>query len=357
MSIPNNYKGDSLPMIIFFNGLGESGAGLVTDTTKGQLSANGPHSFIKQGWDGRIVLSKDTIRPFIISVQSSAWQHGKDIKPIVLKIIDRFPKVKNLHFTGLSMGPWTAGAIVTYRALVGDTLMMYKVTSIASVKGLQFANDEPNMVGQSLPYPQRYQAWTRNAGGKILMIESSGDDRGGKKLDSALKPNSQFIISNLGSTGHAAFNEFFGGGGRQPAILPIGGTNQNIYQWMIRQGDTTTSTPLPPPTPIAPTIIASADTITLPTDSVTLTAYPTNGYSYEWKQLSGPTLPVQFIPFSSSITLRGLLSGKYTWQVKVSNMSTSATQQINFNVLSNYKILDTYLLIQQTDGKIELKKQ
>lgn len=354
MSVPTNYVGDSVQMFIFFNGLGESGTGLVSDTSK--ISVNGPHAFIKQGWDGRVALAKDTIRPIIVSIQSSSWQHGRDVAPIVLSILSRFPKVKNLHFTGLSMGPWTAGAIVTYRASPSDTLMMYKVTSIASVKGLQFANSEPHMVGQSLPYPLRYQAWTKNAGGKILMIESIADERGGRKLDSALQPNSQFIISNLGSTGHAAFNEFFGGGGKRPAVLNIGGTQQTIYQWMLRQGDTTVPGTTPPPPPLEVTITASADTIIVPLDTVKLSAIPAEqGVSYEWSKISGPDASIDFASRAETV-VRGLQPGVYVFTLRTSRQGLIQEKSVTIRVLGA-KVLGIYQLLQYPNGDVELKKQ
>jgi hypothetical protein len=354
MSIPTGYTGDSTQMIVFFNGLGEVGSGLIKDTQK--ISVNGPHAFIKQGWDGKIVLTRDTVRPIVLSVQTKSWQHGRDVTPILWSILSRFPKVKTLHLTGLSMGPWTIGGMIAYRANPADTLLMYKVKTVVSVKGLQFANEEPHLVGQSLPYPQRYLPWTRNAGGKMVMIESSGDDRGGRRLDSALKPNSQFILSNLGTSGHGAFNQFFGGGGATPAVLNIFGINQNIYQWMMRQGDTTMPVTTTPPAPISVSIVASADTILVPLDTLKLSAIPAEqGVSYEWTKSSGPTASIDF-PNSAETVVRGLLPGVYTFTLRASRQDNSQERAVTIRVLGA-KILGVYHLLQYPNGDVELKKQ
>jgi hypothetical protein len=357
MSIPTNYNQvDSLPMIVFFPGRGEVGTGLISDTSK--ISVGGPHGFIKQGWNGHVVLAKDTIRPLILTVQVSDWQGPSSIVPIFEAIQRRFTKVSSIHFTGLSMGSWSGGGVIMYRRTSSDTLRPRQVKSMVSVKGVHFGDTAGYIVGVAEPHPQRFRTWA-NRGGKYLIIESSGDlVRGGRELATNIGNGATYVLSDIGSAGHGAFNWFYGGGGRQPSTIPVGGAQQTIYQWMMRQGDTTVPGSTPPPAPLQVSIVASADTITLPTDSVTLTAYPATGYNYSWKQVSGPTMVVP-LPLTSTVKLTGLQPGRYTFEVTLSQAAQAATRQININVLPSpsYTILGTYLLIQYPGGAIELKKQ
>lgn len=352
MSIPTNYNQvDSLPMIVFFPGRGEVGTGLITDTAK--ISVGGPHGFIKQGWNGHVVLAKDTIRPLIITIQGSDWQSPTSLFLILDRVQVRFPKANYIHLTGLSLGSWSAGGFVTIQPTAGDLSRMRKYKSLVTIKGVQFGDAS----GATPPFPERFGFFAQ-VGGKLLAIESGLDYRHGDKVAAAMGSSGEYLRTDIGSAGHGAFNWFYGGGGRQPSIIPIGGTQQNIYQWMMRQGDTTVPGSTPPPAPLQVSIIASADTITLPTDSVTLTAYPATGYNYSWSQVSGPTMVVP-LPITSTVKLTGLQPGRYTFEVTVSQAAQAATRQININVLPSpsYTILGTYLLIQYPNGAIELKKQ
>jgi len=341
MSIPTNYSTvDSLSMIVFFPGRGEVGTGLITDTAK--ISVGGPHGYIKQGWNGHVILSKDTIRPLIITIQGSDWQPPASLFGILDKVQLRFPKAKNIHLTGLSLGGWSAGGFVTYQATAGDLSRIKKYTSIVTVKGVQFGDAS----AATPPFPERFGFFSQ-VGGKLLAIESGLDYRHGDKVAAAMGANGQYLRTDIGSAGHGAFNWFYGGGGKQPSIIPVGGTQQNIYQWMIRQGDTLQGNK---PAPVDVTIIPSADTILLTVDTVLLSALP-DAPGYEWRQVVGPSCIIES-PNNIRTVIRGLQAGVYVFEVSREGQRKAIVLKV---VLP--KVLGTFRVIQMPDGTIRIEPQ
>ena len=94
-------------------------------------------------------------------------------------------------------------------------------------------------------------------------------------------------------------------------------------------------------TVVQPPLVANAgaaQTITLPTSRVTLTASASTGniVSYVWSQLIGPTSDTIATPGAASTVVNGLVSGNYTFQLKITdNTGIVSTSTVDITVLSN----------------------
>ncbi|MES1159214.1 MAG: T9SS type A sorting domain-containing protein, partial [Bacteroidota bacterium] len=109
-------------------------------------------------------------------------------------------------------------------------------------------------------------------------------------------------------------------------------TGANIFQWMLRQGDTTLAAgnigatpPSSPSLPPAILTICSAQTITLPTNLVTIsgTASAQKGgasiHSVTWSQVSGPNTATLPTPTTWSTSASGLITGVYVFKMTVTD--------------------------------------
>ncbi len=343
VTLPAGYESNTnkYPAIIFYPGLGEclkSGESLASG--RNRMAANGPHRATAPGTTGVVNVDGQLVTPIFLTIQTSEWQPAHSTSVLSRQVCDAF-RISDKYATGLSAGGWTATGIACQPGF--ETFFK----AIATFKG--------NVI---IPGIWRFAA----GGGKLIAWQSGQDgDRGGRALVDSINrvaPGSAFFIfSDICGAGHDGWSCFYGA--PTPVVLPSsaqlpnGTAGLNVYSWLLRQGSSTTP---PPPPPLQVTITASADTITLPTDSVTLTAYPDTGYNYSWSQLSGPTTVVP-LPTTSTVKIAGLLPGKYTFEVRVSKSSQAATKQININVVPSYSILGRYLLIRRADGTIELIKE
>jgi hypothetical protein len=344
VTLPAGYQSNTnkYPAIIFYPGLGEclkSGESLASG--RNRIASNGPHRAIAAGYTGVVNVDGQQVTPIFLTIQTSEWQPAHSTSALSKQVCDAF-RISDRYATGLSAGGWTATGIACQPGFEN----FFK--AIATFKG--------NVI---IPGIWRFAA----GGGKLIAWQSGQDgDRGGKALVDSINrvaPGSAFFIfSDICGAGHDGWSCFYGA--PTPVVLPSsaqlpnGIAGLNVYSWLLRQG----TAPTPPPPPLQVSIVASADTITLPADSVTLTAYPTEGFNYSWKQISGPTMAVP-LPLASTVKITGLQPGRYTFEVTVSKDAQAATRQININVLPStpYTILATYLLIQYPNGAVELKKQ
>jgi hypothetical protein len=109
----------------------------------------------------------------------------------------------------------------------------------------------------------------------------------------------------------------------------------NVWQWLLRQGDT--SMPTSAPVNVPPTVSAgTAQTITLPTSTVTLDGTATgNGgatiSSTDWTQVSGPGTATIGAASGLSTSVSGLVAGTYVFKLTATDdnsLTASATVTI-----------------------------
>ncbi|MET6997756.1 PKD domain-containing protein [Chitinophaga defluvii] len=332
-------KTDSLQGIIFIPGQGQVG----TDPTK--LRSYGPHYWMQHGWDGGVTLGNGVHYPIIISIQPP----GNYTRPWILKsvidaIMGKFRIKRNsLHFTGLSEGAWVLNEFITYMPVAGDYSYMSRVKSMVNMQGVV----PTDTYGATLPYPQRYGHWAKQFGGRQLCMEQTGDTRSmgilvQNMLDSMPNAATHIYTTLDGNVGHCCWNTAY-----NPSATTWTTANSNVYsvpkgpavpmnvwQWMLRNGDTTLSGP---PANIPPVVNAGANqTITLPLDSVQLTGSATDAdgtiTGYSWTKQSGGTATIS-TPLAASTKVTGLAQGVYVFRLTATdNASASSYAQVTVTV-------------------------
>ncbi|HTI09458.1 MAG TPA: T9SS type A sorting domain-containing protein [Puia sp.] len=347
------------PVIFSMPGSGEVG------TDPSMLTLYGPHYWLLNGWDGGVKLGNGTHYPIIITVQQpGANMRPWHLKAVVETLLNTLPiKKGSVHVAGLSQGSYEWGELISYAASSGDETSMSEIKSWVNLEGV---GPGDNFSGYNQPYPAVFGTWASKYGGRFFGLEGTQDSRNIWQISQAMnaaKANSAyFSYENIGGGGHCCWNSMY-----DPSVTnwqdvaPIKNVNivastnpastmgdyyvnpstgTNIFQWMLRQGDTamaSSSATTPPSSPSIPppTItIGGAVSITLPTNSATLTSSATAGtgttiHSVKWSQVSGPNTAGITSPTSWNTAVTGLIAGTYTFQVAVADNAgnTSTAKQ------------------------------
>src|SRR5258708_12376098 len=237
---------------------------------------------------------------------------------------------------------------------------MSEIKSWVNVEGV---GPGDNFLGFDPPYPTAYATWASKYGGRLFGLEGTQDSRNIWQISQAMnaaKANSAyFSYENIGGGGHCCWNSMYDpsvtnwscvapvkNANIVPSTNPAStmgsysvnpSTGTNIFQWMLRQGDTAMAAgsvgTTPPPTSgiPPPTItIGGAQTIALPTRSVTLpnSAPPgtrTTIHSCNWTQGSDPNTAKITTPAAWNTTVTGLEAGAYVFQMTVTNNSSKTS--------------------------------
>lgn len=212
----NANPGKSYPTIIFIPGLGEIG------TNPARLLWNGPGAYLGQGWNGNVKVGTDSIKFIIISLQPpSAWPRPWTIKTRIDQLRSMY-RIKDMHFTGLSMGGW---ASYWYSYYYPD-----EVTRVVGVESVVPLEDQ-DFIATYKPYA--------NANGQLLAFEQSWDYRKNDSVVWAMNlvnPGSaEYIGTDFGGGGHCCWSEFYGGGGKLPTVFNIDGKSANLYEWIAAE--------------------------------------------------------------------------------------------------------------------------
>jgi len=343
------------PAILSMPGSGETG------TSAANLVAYGPHYWLLNGWDGGVKLGNGTHYPIIITIEQPAQNMRPwHLKAVVETLIKTFPiKPGSVHVAGLSQGSYEWGELIGFSAYSGDQTAMSEIKSWVDLEGV---GPGDNFLGFDAAYPGVYGTWASKYGGRFFGLEGTQDSRNIWQISQAMnaaKANSAyFSYENLGGGGHCCWNSMYDPSvtnwqnvgtitnanvvaSTNPAstmgsysVNPTTGTN--IFQWMLRQGDTTlasgsTSTTPVKSAPLPPTVtIGSAQTITLPVNSVNLTSSATAGTgtilkSCTWSQVSGPNTAGITTPSAWNTAVTGMIAGSYVFQVTVTDTSSNTS--------------------------------
>jgi hypothetical protein len=352
---------DSAAGIVFFPGIGQM------DGNVNDLAVNGPHYLINNGlWDGSVRLSNGVHHPFIISLQPPASGYpASEVMPKIQAILARYRIKRNsFYFTGLSVGGWQANEFVAYEPTPGDNTCGNMVKAIVNLEGVEPADNTGIYLSES--YPNKMGHWAAACGGRELWVEGSQDWRdmlaGAQNMMDSVAGTATYFMVTYGGGAHCCWNSEYDTATTwtMPSnsnISEIVGQPQamNVWQWLLRQGDTSMpasqSVPATPPTVSA----GSAQTVTLPVDSVTLSGTATaNGGATisgsSWTQVSGPntatiggmatplvkaalavTAPAGDTSLTVSTAVSGLVAGTYVFELTVqasNGLSSTSTVTI-----------------------------
>ena len=332
------------PAIFFIPGSGEVG------TNPASRVAYGPHYWLLNGWDGSVKLGNGTHYPVIITIQQPAqnmrpW-HLKAVFETLLNILPI--KRNSVHVSGLSEGSYEWGELIGFSAYSGDQSSMSEIKSWVNLEGV---GPGDNFLGFDAPYPGVYGTWAQQYGGRLFGLEGTQDSRNiwqiSQAMNAAAGGSGYFSYENLGGGSHCCWNSMFDpsvknwtcvGTVTNPNIVPSNNpastmgsyfysatTGSNIFQWMLRQGDTSmvgTTTTAAPPTVSAG---VTQPVINLPTSTTTLTGSvtPASGttiMSNTWAATGGPAAPTIAAPTSLTTTVTGLTTpGTYTFTLTSQN--------------------------------------
>ncbi len=345
----------SRPAIIMMPGIGEQG-----NSNTANLVVYGPHYWLNNGWDGSVMLGNGKHYPILMTI---SYINGMNpTAPAyygVLSLLLNTYHIKrnSVHLTGLSQGAFTNGALIEFEITAG------------AESGMKLATSEALFEGLPDPLPAPYSTWSRDTvaykvwaakyHGRYFFLEGNGSDnfRDGWHISTAINDTvpgaAYFSYEDLGGGSHCCWNSMYDPSATNwTSVGTLGpnntpsqtGTNtmgdysapSNVFQWELRQGDTT-MVGGPPPAPIPPPTVSAGtnQNITLPTNSVTLTgtASEVNGTiaSYAWTELSGPAGTIT-TPAAASTTVTGMLAGTYVFQLQATdglgNPATSTVQVV-----------------------------
>lgn len=315
---------DSCQGIFFLPGVGQ----FTTDTAG--LAVAGPVDYLRTGWDGGVDLGNGRHYPIIVNVQpnGTAWGRPDFLGPRIFDwAMGRFRIKKNsVHFTGLSQGGWSSNLMVTYQATSGVLTYGTRIKSVVNVQGVK----PDDTYGATPAFPGRFTPYAQ-AGGKELGFWGTLDgDRSIPDIVNTMNAavsGSAYVFSD--AVGHNTFQRYYGGDGPTdgstyyaPIQKVINGTLQDLYQWMLRQGDTVNTYHVASGNS-TPTANAGTDkTITLPYSAVYLygTGNDTDGSiaSYSWSKVSGPYCVIRNAT-SRNPVITNLHSGSYTFRLTVTD--------------------------------------
>ena len=355
MFTPGNPDTASRPAIITQPGIGEQG-----NTNPGNLTTYGPHWWLENGWDGSVVLGNGVHYPILITVAyiNNQWPSPEAGADVVAFLLSHYHIKRNsVHLGGLSQGAFVWTAMIAYEASPGAETGMSLPTSITALEG--FA------LGQDAPYSSwsrgdaAYQVWATKYHGKYFGLEGTADYRnvaeGEKDMNAVVPGSAHFSYENIGGGAHCCWNSMYDPNQMNwQSYAPYGtdvatGADTNsrgdyrggsIFQWMLRQGDTsivgssTVSAPRAAPTASA----GSNQSITLPANTVTLSGSGAEQggtiAGYSWTLLSGPSQVTYSNPNIATPAVSNLVAGLYTFQLTVTD-SYGVTAQARTNVTVN----------------------
>ena len=349
----------SRPAIIHMAGSAQTG------TNPALTAAYGPHYLLANGWDGGIPLGNGRHYPIIISVQPNiAWPQTTEIYTVLNYILKTYHIKKNsVHLSGMDMGASAWSALICHQASAGAESGMRLVTSLVALQGQSNSVSvaaQPFELGGTASYAS-FGHWAKKYNGKYFGLEGAGDNglylwKVQQPMNDSVPGSAYFAYENYGGGGHCCWNSMYDTAVTDwQSVAPITNPNikintyyansmgtykkgSNIFQWMLRQGDTSLVAAATVNT-TAPTVSAGpAQTITLPQSTATLTgtATPAAGTTiakYAWSYVSGRSSVIASSG-SAVTTVTGLVAGTYVYNLTAtSNTGATATSSLTITVI------------------------
>jgi Carbohydrate binding module (family 6)/Secretion system C-terminal sorting domain len=322
--LPTDYNTTTTkyPLIIFLHGTGEAGTGIsglynLIGTGLPQIIADGFNVEATNPADGQ------NYKFIVVSPQAPEWSYSySQILYILPDILNRYRVDPSMiYITGLS-----AGGGGTWSSLLHDDNFTQKFAAALPVSSVD-ANDPAEEV--NLPYISsrngvklwticgQYDAWLATAYRYQNIVNSNS-------------PVVPMVVTEIPGASHsaAAWNTAYSPSWRSNTF------NLNVFEWMLKNRRGSTQVSNQPPIDNA----GLDKTITLPTNSVTLTGSGSDPdgtiKSYSWSKISGPSQYTITSPSSASTTVTGLVQGIYIFRLTVTdNAGATATDDVQVTVL------------------------
>lgn len=245
-------KTDSTEAIFVIHGTGERG------TTTNYNYDFGPHYYLKyKGWDGAVTLGNGVHYPVYITLQRkklSGSQSPAELKQAIDLIKLRFPNIKKkgFHAMCLSMGFAEIGDFITTEDATGYYGSMFR--SVVSIQGYNPTNSSNVFTRPDSVFGR----WAKNFGGKMLGFGQLEDQYFRcrrysiySNMNDSAAGSGNWLWTRYSDSTHCCWNSVYSPSAknwttsnqyvvatyRGFASIPIAG-GQNIYQWALRQGDT-----------------------------------------------------------------------------------------------------------------------
>lgn len=349
----NNIDTTSRPIIVTHHGLLEVQTGAASDTNIARLY--GPAYWQSNGWDGGVMLGNGKHYPILITVIPPVQSVPP---PYVLSLYRTLkaayhPRGGRFLCEGLSQGGYHISSMIIFsNGVTGNQEGMNMVKAYVDLQGVG-----ADRTSTDWPIPGGFGTWA-STGGKFFALEGTADTRNlwqiSQAMNSVVSNTGYFSYENDGSTpgSHCCWNDFYNPSQvdwrnnpkvNNPYIVTnttntpgtyaydaINGTN--VWQWLLRQGDTTLIGGC------APIVTANSKVINLPTNSVKDTGIVTYQCgnlvgTTTWSQVSGPSTSTIFPSSSLITTFSNLIAGTYTFALTVvDNASTTTTKNITITV-------------------------
>jgi len=332
----------SRPWLLTMGGAGEFG----TDTNF--LTRYGPHYWLQHGWDGGVQLNNGKHYPILVTiVASSSYVRPWFVQALMDTLIKTFhPRAQSLHMAALSAGVWVLGNYMAYEMTAGDEHNMANVRSFVDLQG----EGPGDYIGASpYAYPAFFGHWAKRYGGRLFALEGTNDSRNlwqiTDNMNDSVSNSAYYSLESYGNGTHCCWDSLY-----DPSVTnwrcvsPVTNphlsysyyahpnvmgdyyvdatTGTNVFQWMLRQGDTTLIGSGTPPNQLPVANAGPDKEIRLPLDSVVVTGSGTDAdgtiSSYAWTKLSG-TGGTIVSPSSSTTTIKSLTAGTYQFVLTVTD--------------------------------------
>lgn len=335
ISRPANGDTTTRAAFIFMAGDGQVGTNIASSL------AFGPHYWMSNGWDGGVQLGNGKHYPIIITVQPNGpWPQTYELINMLRVILNTYHIKRNsVHLTGFSMGGMAWTAMICHQNSPGGEDGMKLITSICALEGVSnqvSAAQQAYELGNPTSWVS-FGHWAKKYGGKFFGLEGTGDYRGlwqvQHPMNDSAAGSAYTQFENIGGGAHCCWNSMY-----DPSVTDWTSSNaniqqntyypgtlgtyykgENIFTWMLRQGDTSLvgSALPPPPPPLHARINIDSSIINSPNSIVHVNTDSSTGAvaSVQWLQRSGPTIAI-FTPVAgSTFYISGLFPGSYTFEV------------------------------------------
>ncbi|WP_162915366.1 T9SS type A sorting domain-containing protein [Paraflavitalea soli] len=335
----------SRPVFITRPGAGENNGN--NDTMKMNNRKFGPHYWMNNGWDGGIQLGNGKHYPIIITWSTNAANIRPNIVYAWLTYVLNTYHIKRnaVHVAGFSEGAFTWGRYICYKNPVTPEGPMSTITSAVFLQGQSDACCMSGFPAADNWGYGGYGTWAQKYNGKFFGLEGTTDGRSVWKprdtiANRGFGANAYFSFEKLGGGEHCCWNQMYNPNAKDwrcvtpitnTAVIGTNGLHPNsmgtyiggsIFEWMLRQGDTSMVGIEPPPNQPPMANAGNDRNIYLPQDSLHVSGSGTDTdgsiISYTWTQSSGPSATIAS-PSTPATTVTGLSVGTYIFRLTVTD--------------------------------------